>query len=101
MKQDRASHTPHSLEQIKKDCDLPPNSKFVGYVVWLPPSDEFLAYAFMSGGVEYRGWSPIPDFALPYSDYCEASHQADLYGPGAVVGLLFDTGPRYFLTVSA
>ena len=100
MKQDRSRHTPHSLAELKKDLKLPPNTPFLGYVVWLPPTDEFLAYAFMSGGMEHHGWVRTPEMALTYSHFSEASHQADLYGPPAVVGLLFDIGPSYFVAVS-
>lgn len=85
------------IKQIIKELELPSDTKFAGYVVHLPESDEFLASIEEDEYMENRMWSKIPDIAKCYKSLDKAKKEAKRYGKGANACVLLDTGPQYFV----
>jgi hypothetical protein len=90
----------YGRERIKKlyeEVGLPKNTKFRGYVLHLPESDEFLASAERIdnyGSINYM-WSKIPDLALIFKKHIKAVRELQEYGKNNVtLCLLLDTGPQ-------
>ena len=73
------------------------DSKFLGYVVHLPHSDEFLAMSEEDEISEQRMWAKIPGMAIIYNNKKAAKKEAKSYGKGALVVKLFDAGDQYIV----
>lgn len=88
------------IRQVIKDLGLPSETKFVGYVVHLPDSDEFLAMIEENEYLENRAWSKIPDLAKRYKSLDKARKEARRYGKGANACILLDAGEQYVLAAT-
>jgi hypothetical protein len=88
-------------QQLIKELGMPDHTKFCGYVVHLPESDEFLFHLDVKPDYYTNyGWSKLPDHARLFDTHHEAQAVIDEYGKPAVVGLLFDLGKSYSLQIS-
>lgn len=85
------------VEEVIQELGLPEEARFVGYVVHLPESDEFLVKIKKQKGSEKRLWiQGVPDKAKVYG-WEKAVKQVVEYGKGAVVGYLFDLENQYMV----
>jgi len=84
-----------TLSEIKAQIGIPESSQFLGYVVHVPSTDEFLAEAKEGGGVSFRAFVKGPELAQRYSEYDHAHRRAGESKKPAEVGLLFDTGSQF------
>ncbi|MEJ1367061.1 MAG: hypothetical protein RPU35_02430 [Candidatus Sedimenticola sp. (ex Thyasira tokunagai)] len=87
------------LNIVKEELGLPDNTKFVGFVVHLPDTDEFLGDITRNRGIEKRMWSKVPDLAKIYKNRKKAEREAMSTGKGAVVGILLDIGDQYVFAI--
>ncbi len=93
---------PVKVSDLMKELNLPKNSKFIGFVVHLPNSDEFLmnfsedrsSSELIQGGYI---WAKIPDFAYAFNSQREAEKFTKDYGKDSLVACLFDVGDQYLL----
>ena len=81
-----------SPEAMRESMGFAASAKFVGYVVHLPDSDEFLADAMVSQrGVTVYRYGANPDLAKVFADYRGAAKQAaQIQKHRTVVAYLFD-----------
>lgn len=92
---ERRRETP--LADIRKQMGLPENAEFLGCVVNVRGSDEYLA-ALEEDDVEIRrGYVLSPEKALRYGSREEADVVAASLPKPAVSGLLFDLGSKFFV----
>lgn len=84
-----------SVAEVKHQLGLPDSAEFLGYVVHQPDLDEFLYEAIKLPHAYYRTWASMPELAKIYTTYNAARQDADAYGKGALVALLFDAGNKY------
>lgn len=77
---------------------LPEGSQFLGYVVHLPDSDEFLASFEDTPEVTKRSFSQSPLLAKRYGDYHQALGESQACKQHAEPWLLFDTGDQLVVT---
>lgn len=84
-----------SVVEVKRQLGLPHSAQFLGYVVHQPDLDEFLYEVINLPDACYRSWASMPDLAKIYTTYNAARHDADAYGKGALVALLFEAGNKY------
>ena len=85
------------ISDLIEKLNLPSHSEFVGFVVHLPVSDEFLASFDPSLYVDRYMWVKIPDLAYIFTTQDQAKQFVNFYGKSSVVGLLFDLGDNYSL----
>ncbi|MET2529920.1 hypothetical protein [Ralstonia pseudosolanacearum] len=81
-----------SPEAMRESMGFAASAKFVGYVVHLPDSDEFLAGATEpQRGVKVYQYAANPDLAKVFADYRVAAKQAaPIQKHRTVVAYLFD-----------
>jgi hypothetical protein len=82
------------VSEALADLGLPPDSKFVGYVVHNPEKDDFLASLDEQGDVIKRAYIGTPEGALVFDDYAEACRVADGIQKRTIIGTLFDVGSQ-------
>lgn len=86
-----------SVEEIIRELNLPEDTHFVGHVVHLPESDEFLAKVKKTKSGAQRVWvKGSPGQAKIYG-FEKALKQVVDYGRGAVVAYLLDQGQQYIV----
>jgi hypothetical protein len=85
-----------SLAEVRKQLRLPESAEFLGYVVHLPVSDEFLALSQKGKGIAKRAFVQTPQLARLYDDYHAALRDAAECKQKAEVGVLFDVGDQLF-----
>lgn len=61
-----------SLDDIRNQLGLPPGTPFLGYVVHIPASDEFLAAFKDSPLATSRHWSKSPGMAHRFEHFADA-----------------------------
>ena len=87
------------IKEILAELGLPEHAEFLGYVVRLRHSDEFLAHSLpghdMNLNLNY--WSKVPDLAKRYQSYKKALRFVNQYRKGSEVALLFDVGSQYYV----
>lgn len=88
------------ISELMKQFGLPEHAQFVGIVVHLPTSDEFLGFYESTPDAESYIWAKVPDLAHIFDTQKQAEKFVKSYGKGSVVGLLFDLGDSYSLHVS-
>lgn len=84
------------IAEIKKKLGLPASAEYLGYVVHLPDSDEFLMLAKKGQGISQRAFAKTPQLARLYADYHQALRDANGCKQKAEVGVLFDIGDQLF-----
>ncbi|EGU0147485.1 hypothetical protein P3637_13240 [Vibrio parahaemolyticus] len=75
-------------EQIKKECGLPSNAQFIGWLVHNPNQDDFLIRYHLDGSA----WCLMPDTAYRFESFQFASdviNQLDIANK-AIVVIAFD-----------
>jgi hypothetical protein len=87
------------ISELMKQFKLPEHAEFVGIVVHLPSTDEFLAHYEDTPDASNYVWAKVPDLAFTFESQKKAEGFVKSYGKGAVVGLLFDLGDTYSLHV--
>lgn len=61
-----------SLDDVREEFDLPPDTPFLGYVVHIPTSDEFLAEFKDSPLTASRYWTKNPGMAQRFEHFADA-----------------------------
>lgn len=84
-----------AVADIRRDLGLDDSAEFVGYGVHRPDTDEFLALAKFSRGVEQWVWARYPDYGLHFPSFTAAQRLATRYDKPCFIVYLFDEGPRY------
>jgi len=85
------------IVDLMKRLELPNYAQFVGFVVHLPHSDEFLSHYTYNDFGEGFIWSKVPDLAHSFESQSKAEKFVKSYRKSSVVGLLFDLGDSYSL----
>lgn len=94
-------HGPVPIEQVRAEFGLPESAEWLGYVVHLPESDEFLAHSKNTAMAALWGWAKTPLLAHRFDDFQAARKAAKDYGKGGVVvALLFDVGDKLYVAWS-
>jgi|JI10StandDraft_1071094.scaffolds.fasta_scaffold1803306_1 hypothetical protein len=96
-------HKPTSIDEIKCQMGLSDDSLFLGYVVHLPESDEFLVEFYDDDYITKKLWGAIPDFAIRYQDFHHAVKVLKAVSqPGrkTVIALLWEVGDQFIVTFS-
>lgn len=94
---ERRRETP--LSDIRKQMGLPENAEFLGCVINVRGSDEYLAVLEEDGVTIRRGYVMSPENALRYESREEAEAVAASLPKSAVSGLLFDLGDQFFVSL--
>ena len=102
---DQALHTykPTSIVEIKRQMGLSEDCSFLGYVIHLPKTDEFLAKFEDDEYSTSKIWAAIPHLAIRYHDFHEAVEVLKAVSqPGrqTLLALLWEDHERYFITIS-
>ena len=88
--------TKRPLAELIEELNLPPDSKFLGYVIHRPSSDEFLVKREKRPSSDAYLWTSAgPDTAMRFQNPNQAASLVKKYGKGAVVGGLFETSNEY------
>lgn len=86
---------PTAIQDLISRLGLPSGSRFLGYVVHVPSTDDYLANVDAMGGMVRRAYTPSPAHAQVFHDFHNAVSAAKEVPKEAIVGLFFDTGPQY------
>lgn len=103
LEQQLHTYKPTSIDEIKRQMGLSEDCSFLGYVIHLPKTDEFLAKFEDDGYSTSKIWAAIPDLALRYEDFHEAVEvlkAVSQSGRQTLLALLWEDDDRYFITVS-
>lgn len=92
---ERRRETP--LADIRKQMGLPEQAEFLGCVVNLRGTDEYLAVLEEDGTTIRRGYVLSPENALRYKSREDANVVAASLPKPAVSGLLFVLGSQFFV----
>lgn len=92
----------HGLQQINieefiKESDLPENSQFVGYVVNIPHSDEYLADIQYGDDVVNKIIAKIPALAKVFDDIEDALKVREEFTYPVDVCLMFETDQQFLV----
>lgn len=96
-------YKPTSIDEIRRQMGLPDGSSFLGYVIHLPESDEFLAHFDDSDHKIVKLWAAIPDLAIRYQDFHHAVKvlkAVSQSGRQTLLALLWEEDSQYFVTIS-
>ncbi|UOF19506.1 hypothetical protein [Pseudomonas syringae] len=61
-----------NLDELREELGLPSGAPFLGYVVHIPESDEFLANFNGITFASYRSWTKNPAMARRFEDFIDA-----------------------------
>ncbi|WP_147480474.1 hypothetical protein [Pseudomonas coronafaciens] len=61
-----------NLDELREELGLPSGAPFLGYVVHIPESDEFLANFNGITSASYRSWTKNPAMARRFEDFIDA-----------------------------
>lgn len=86
-----------TIPELIKEIGVPSDSKFLGFVVHLPHSDEFLLKEDDSSFMTKRLWSKTPELAHIFIDQSESEKAAANYGKGAISCVIFDIVDQLFI----
>lgn len=87
--------TERPTQEVIEELGLPTGSEFLGYVIYLPIEDEFLAFLKETSAVVKRGFVKTPEAAKRYHSYKRALRDAGKCKQKAEPNLLFDIGTQY------
>ena len=85
------------LSDVRKQMGLPKNAEFLGCVVNICDTDEYLAVLEDDGATIRRGYVLSPAKALRFESREDADVVAASLPKRSVSGLLFDLGDQYFV----
>ena len=87
-----------NLEEFINKFELPKETKFIGYSVHLPESDEFL-YKYKVGNVAItKAWCGSPETAKKFNKLNKANRIKNEISNNAIVVWLFDLGTQIIAT---
>ena len=78
-----------------RDLGLPPNSRFIGYVVHRLGKDDFFSKVNGGKGLTTRVYSWSPEYAQKFSSFEDALSVANNLQVEARVGRRYDIGERF------
>lgn len=89
-----------SIDELKAAAEVPAHAEFLGYVVHLPKSDEFMALQVDQDGVEVTGWTPLPGAAarFGFKEGVAAVRSVARDDRDTVLAHLWDLGDQYYVT---
>lgn len=93
---------PVSTNDLRQKLGLSEDSSFLGYVIHLPESDEFLADFQDDDFAILKKWAAIPDLALRYDDFYEAVKVLKAVSTSTretVLAVLWENDTHYFITI--
>ena len=83
------------IKIIIKEAELPKNTKFVGYVIHLTKSDEYLAGLKKNDGMTLYKWSKTPEIAIKFKEHRKAKAFIEGYEKNqAILCLMLDIGKQ-------
>ena len=85
-----------TLEDVRRELGMPDSAEFLGYVVHIPATDEFLHSVKDAGGAVTRSFARTPDLAFPFESFGEAFALAR-QEKGEIVAGLFDVGDQFYV----
>lgn len=84
-----------SLDEVREEYGVPAGAPFLGYIVHIPETDEFLA-SFKNGAhATARHWTRDPGLAMRFDHFPDA-HSLAREGREIVVGL-FETDTQFLV----
>lgn len=95
---------PVSTELLRQKLELSEDSSFIGYVIHLPESDEFLAEFRDDDFMTLKKWASTPKQAICYDDFHEAVKVLKTISTPTretLLAALWEDDIHYFVTVSA
>lgn len=87
----------YNIEDLKKELNLPKEAQFLGYVVHLPDTDEFLHNLIENDMGVMKTIAKLPDMAMIFDDIELAIKATNEFNYKARVCLLFDVGSQYLV----
>lgn len=85
------------VSAIRKEFNLPDNAEYLGCVVWLRDSDEFLATIRETPAVTHREYTKTPALAMQFESREDADAVAEKIPHAATSAILFDLGDQYYV----
>lgn len=86
-------------QRLIKSFDLPKGTKFKGYVLSLPDTDEYLAEHQASNYADNWCWAQTPDLAKPYKKLKQVQQVQKLYTKKPTeVCYLFETPTHFWVS---
>ena len=85
------------IDEVRRDIGLSDSAQFLGYVVNVPDSDEFLAKYKNDGGVVVRGLSSTPMNAMIFSTVDSAVDAAKTFKYPVDVCLFFEDDKQVYV----
>lgn len=86
-----------NIEEFIRESDLPENSQFVGYVVNIPHSDEYLAHIQYGDDVVNKIIAKIPALAKVFDDIEDALKAREEFTYPVDVCLMFETDQQFLV----
>lgn len=83
------------LDEVREELGVPAGAPFLGYVVHIPASDEFLFAKKEMVATTARSWTKNPGLAQRFEQFADA-YQAARKGREIVVGL-FETDTQFMV----
>jgi hypothetical protein len=88
-----------SLDELKRDLNIPADAEFLGYGVHLEESDEFLSELREQGGVTSKIWAKTPEMAKLFMEFSGAYDTSRTCSGSVVVGI-FDSEKQVWVAVA-
>lgn len=87
------------ISEIITGANLPALAEFIGYVIWLEDSDEFLVKYTTENHQIGCIWTKVPDVAKKYKTFKKAKKILnEIEKDEADIGWMFDLGDSYFVS---
>jgi len=88
-----------SLDELKRDLNIPADAEFLGYGVHLEKSDEFLSEFREQDGVTSKMWVKMPGMAKIFMEFSGAYDTSRKCSGSVVVGI-FDSENQVWVAVA-
>lgn len=85
------------VDALIQELGLPPDSKYMGYVIHNPDQDDYLATVDESNDQIFRSYARSPETALRFMNYAEACGVAESITKNTQIGVLFDVGSQLYV----
>ncbi len=85
------------VSELIEELGLPPTSKYLGYVIHAPATDDYLAAQTEHAGMNQRMYVKTPDRAMLFTDYGEAVNVASNISSRTKIGILFDVDDKHIV----
>lgn len=87
------------IEDTRRDCDLPADASFAGYVVYIREKDDYLMDITETDSQIHRKYCRTPELAARYMDRYYAEQIAAKLPRKAEVCLMFDIGKQLLVAM--